>query len=372
MKKVGIICEYNPLHNGHVYHFSKVKQESNADLIILSMSSSFTQRGDLSIIDKFSRTKLALIVGVDLVLECPSIFSMQQASDFCYYHVLNLARCGVDEIWIGSEINDPTIYEKYDSITNSSIFKNLLDEFLESGYSHKLAFSKALEALELQELKSNDLLGLFYHKAILKINPSIKLKTIQRIENNYTDTYYNDSLFQSASAIRNNLNDATKYVPEFVLPYLSNAFDENLLLPFIKYHISISQNLHNICEAAEGIENKLKEILNSNSIDEAVDILYTKRYSKSKIKRLLMNVLISSDYDILELCKKSFDFIRVLGFNKSGRELLSSIKNNIKIYTNIKNNLNPILDHEIKISKILDGIYHTQLFSNELKGPFLK
>ena len=122
MKKVGIICEYNPLHNGHVYHFNKIKEESKADYIILSLSGYLTQRG----------TKLALVMGVDLVIECPSLLSMNEALIFANAHVRNLATANVDEIWIGSEEGNEELYKKYYNLIQKKVFKDILDNFIQN------------------------------------------------------------------------------------------------------------------------------------------------------------------------------------------------------------------------------------------------
>lgn len=370
MKKIGIICEYNPLHNGHIHHFNEVKQQSKADIIILSLSSSFTQRGDLAILNKFDRAKLALTMGVDLVLECPTIFSMSDAAKFSYYHVSNLARVGVDEIWIGSELDDPSIYEKYDRLISSDKFKLQERTLLDNGYSLKLSFTKALAYFGYKELKSNDLLGLFYYKSIKKINPSIRLMTIKRKNNDYQDTMLNSSTIQSATAIRAALDKADTFVPDFVVSYLKKTYSEDMLLPFIKLEV-IKRNFKDLLEANEGIENRLALILNSSNIHEAITSLKTKRYSDTKNKRLLMNCLLGLTKNVYLKASKEFDFLRVLGFNSIGKEYLSSIKKQTKIYTNIKNGINSIFDFELSTSKIIDLIYNDNLMSLEQKGPII-
>ena len=153
MKKVGIIAEYNPFHNGHMYHINQIKEKSNADVIILVMSSSFSSRGDLSIFDKFTKTKQALIAGVDLVIEMPIPYSLQRADLFSKYStdILNLA--GVDEIWIGSEENNIKLYEEAYNNFNTDI-------------KPKDGNSLKKETLDIIPFKSNDILGFFYYKNI--------------------------------------------------------------------------------------------------------------------------------------------------------------------------------------------------------------
>ncbi len=372
MKKVGIICEYNPLHNGHVYHYNQVRSLSNADLIILSLSSSFCQRGDLSIIDKFTKTQLALTMGVDIVIENPTIFSIQEASKFAYFHVLNLVRADVDEIWIGSEQANDKLYERYLNLIESDTFKNKQKEYLLKGYSLKLSFTKTLFDFGIKNLKSNDMLGVFYYKALKELNPSIKLKTIKRENSNYNETEFNKTIFQSATAIRNNIFKAKSYVPSYTYDKLKDCLDEDKLFPFIKYNVLINNHLFNLLETSEGIENRLKLISNAKNFKEALEFLSTKRYSISKIKRLLINVLIDLTKDEFHECELNYNYIRILGFNTKGQKFLKTLKEKTKIVTNIKEGMNISLDIELKISKILDLIYHKDLLKKEQKGPIIK
>lgn len=369
MKKIGIICEYNPLHNGHVHHFMEAKKKSDTDLVILSLSGAFCQRGDLSILDKFTKTKLALEMGVDLVIENPVIFSLEEANRFAYYHVLNLVRAKVDEIWIGSEEADETLFAKYLEVIESVAFKECQASFLKEGFSLKLSFVKALEKFPVPAIKSNDMLGIFYLKALRDLNSNILLKTIKRKSSNYQENTFNATMFQSATAIRANISQANDFVPSYTLNALKTAFNEDMLLPLVKYQIILNQDLDNLLEASEGIENRLKLILNDTTFTDAISTLATKRYSNAKLKRLLINVLFHITKDTYNNSMFEYDFLRVLGFNEVGQSYLKELKKKIKIYTNIKEGINSIFDLELKISKILDLIYHTDLLMLEQSGP---
>lgn len=366
MKKVGIICEYNPLHNGHIYHYNQIKKESNADIIILSMSSSLTQRGDLAVLDKFTRTEHALKMGIDLIIECPSILSMNEAYKFAYAHVYNLNKLNIDEIWIGSECNDIELIKKYYTIKESIEFQNKVDNYLKNGLSFKDSYKKAFKDLNSDELKSNDMLGLYYYEAILNINSNIKLKTIKRT-NSFIENDFNSSNIQSASSIRCNIDKAYNYVPDYVFKDLNNIFDIDKIVPFIKYNI-LSKKLNNLAESCEGIENRLK-FIKKDKFELIVDELKTKRYTEAKIKRLLLDVCFNITKDDIEYSLNNFDYIRVLGFNDTGKSYLNNIKKNIIIYTNIKEGINKSLDKELYISKVIDLIYNTNLFIQEQKGP---
>ena len=192
MKIVGLIVEYNPLHNGHKYHIEKVKSESKADILIAVMSSSFTMRGELSLFDKFTKTNQALNSGIDIVIELPFILTVQNSDLFAKHAVsiLNLAK--VNEIWIGSESNDPfrfeNCYNEFQKPSNQAKIKELLN----SGMSYKMATNTIFN------LPSNDLLGYSYYKAIKDNNYNILLNTIKRVGDNYLDNKNTDALYTSA------------------------------------------------------------------------------------------------------------------------------------------------------------------------------
>jgi len=363
LKKVGIIVEYNPLHNGHIYHINKIKESSGADIIIAVMSSSITMRGDLSIYNKFEKTKQALLASVDLVVELPFILAMQRADIFALNAIKILNLLHVNEIWIGSEENNIKIYE--DAYIKYKSNHDLINDYIKKGLSYKEAYNN------IYNLKSNDILGFSYYKAIKDNNFNIKLKTIKRINSEYLETSPKDNNITSALAIRSNLDLLNQYTPKYVYEN-KNILDENKIFNYLKYTIlTKSKNeLKEIFFVDEGLENKLGDIKDYNNLDEFINYLSTKRYTKSRIKRMLYYILFNIKKDDINKLS-NIDFIRVLGFNEIGNNYLSKIKNDIKIYTNIKNGINNILDIELKVSKILDSIYNIDLFKNEQKAPVM-
>lgn len=360
MKKIGIICEYNPLHNGHVYHFNKIKSESKADIIICVMSSSFSSRGDLSLFDKFTKTKQALNLGIDLIVELPLIYTLQRADIFADNAVKILNLLKVDEIWIGSETNDLSLYEKY---YNNDIIDNKSD------------YSTSYKDKSNIDLLSNDILGYSYFKSIKNNNFNIKLNTIKRITNNYLDKNLNTSNIQSALSIRTNIDSIDKYTPDYVYNDKNKILDENTLFPYIKYKIITSSinKLNSLYFVDEGIEYKLKDIYKFNNYNDFIEYLSNKRYTKSRIKRMLIYILLNiTKSKANDIYKNDINFIRILGYNTIGKQYLSSIKKNINIYTNIKNNINQILDIELNTSKLIDTIYNTNIFTLEQNKPITK
>jgi len=355
LKIVGIIVEYNPLHNGHLYHFNKIKELSNANIVVAIMSSSFTMRGDLSLFDKFTKAKQAINLGIDIVLENPFLYTVNRADIYAKNCVDFLNLLNVCEIWIGSELNDVNIYKEYlDSFNNNKIKENQID-----GISYKTA------SLNELPFKSNDILGFFYYKHIIDNNYNIILKTIKREGNDYLDNEIS-SIYPSAKAIRCNLDKIDLYTPKFVYNNKDKILDENKLFKFIKYKIISSDKLYlkNIFLVDEGIENRLKDIYKFDDYNSFLEYMISKRYTKTRIKRMLLNILFDVTKDINNNLSK-IDFVRILDFNDIGRSYLNKIKKNVKIYTNIKEGINNIFDTELKISKILDLIYNIDLFKQE-------
>ena len=355
MKIVGIIVEYNPLHNGHAYHVNKIKELASPDLIIAVMSGSITMRGDLSIHDKFNKAIEALNNSVDIVIELPMVYSVERADIFCKNAVDLLSYMMVDEIWIGSEENNTLLYEKYynDPISTTPI----------NGQSYKKS------SFEQMPFSSNDILGYGYYKAIRDNNYNIKLNTIKREASNYLDKAPTHTSITSALAIRGNLELIKDYCPSYVS---TKALAEEKLFPYLKYKIltTTPSELKEIFFVDEGMENKLIEIKSFNSLNEFIKHLTSKRYTSTRIKRMLVYILFNiKKIDINELLMDKIPYVRVLGYSKNGKDYINKIKKDVLIYTNIKEGLHKSLDIELRISRLLDYIYDLDLFTLEQRGP---
>ncbi|MBD5391036.1 nucleotidyltransferase family protein, partial [bacterium] len=325
MKIVGTIVEYNPLHNGHIYAINKIKRLSQADGIVVILSGNFTMRGDLSIFDKFEKTRQCLKAGIDLVIELPFVCAVQNADLFAKNAIYLLHLAQVHEIWIGSESNNPTLYKECYQKWIKPASQEKIKELLALGYSYKEATASIIN------LPSNDLLGFSYYKAIEEFNYSMKLNTIKRI-GNYDSTEAKE--YASAYAIRRNLSLLPSYCPPYVDATLIREKDS--VFPYLKYKIlsSTPTELKEIFFVEEGLENKLKEISNFSSSTDFIDFLATKRYTKSRIQRMLAYILFNITKKDME--DKEINFIRVLGYSSIGKTYLNQIKKNGIIYTNIK------------------------------------
>jgi len=358
LKITGIIAEYNPLHNGHVYHFSNI----NSDLKILIISSSFTMRGDLSIFDKFTKTKQALDLGYDLVIELPFVYTLERADIYANNNIKFLNLCKINEILIGSEENNISLYGKY------------YKEFMQDKINLSDGISYKVSSLNQLPFKSNDILGFFYYKSIKDNKYNIDLKTIKREGNDYLDSLLSNN-YSSAKSIRLNLSKMNEYCPSFVAKDKDKILDEAKLFKYLKYEIlnKSTSELKEIFLVDEGLENKIKDVYKYDSLKEFISSLVSKRYTETRIKRMLDYILFNiKKKDINEIYEKDINFIRVLGFNNKGKEYLNSLKKNVNIYTNIKEGINDIFDIELKISKILDNIYDINLLKNEQSSPIIK
>ena len=351
MVKVGIICEYNPFHNGHKYHIDKIKEMFPDSMIILAMSSCFTQRGDISIINKWDKTKIALDNNVDLVVEIPTKYVIQSADTFAKA-VDILDYLGCDYLVFGSETNDVEKLKEICTIQSSKEYNDEVKSHMDKGISYKNALFKALKPYGIDDIEPNDTLGVSYIKEINRINSKMVPVTIKRT-NNYNSNEL-DSEIISANAIRDNINniDIKKYVPKnaIVNYYTPSYFD------LLKYKIITDDDLEEYNLVDEGIENRLKKYaLESNSIEELINKVKTKRYTVNKLKRMFISILLSFKKKDNE---KDIKYIRVLGFNNIGQKYLNSIKKDVKapIYTKF----NKDLEFELKVTNIYSMIVNDE------------
>lgn len=364
MEKIGIICEYNPFHNGHLYHIEKIKEMYPNSLIVLIMSSSFTQRGDISILNKWEKTEIALSYGIDLVIELPFEFSSQGADIFAKGAIKLLKELNIEKLVFGSEENNKDELINLANIQlNNKDYNKLVKEYLDKGYNYPTAMSLALKDISGNTIKTpNDLLGLSYTKEIIKQNANIEIITIKRT-NDFHNTKLNEKIV-SASAIRNNLTDKNlkDYVPSLTYKYLKNKNINNNYFSYLKYKILLEQkDIEKYQTVDEGIHNRiLKYIEEANSKEELIEKIKTKRYTYNKINRMLTHILCGFTKE--EAKNIDINYIRVLGFNKKGMNYLTKIKKvtTLPIITNIKKEYNNLLQREIKIDKIYSLIMNDE------------
>ena len=352
MEAVGIICEYNPFHNGHIYHINKIKEMFPDDIIVLVMSGNFTQRGDVSIIDKWSKTDIALNY-VNLVIELPFVFSVQSADNFAHGAITILKNMGVSKIIFGTESLDTSKLRKIAEMQKKDEYNDLVLKYLDDGVNYPTAMAKAVYNLTKIKIESpNDLLGLSYIKEL--DGSSIKTFTIKRT-NDFHDKKLTDNI-ASATSIRAAIKDKKnikKYVPLETYNCLKNPHFNDDYFDYLKYKIiSEVDSLDKYLNVDEGIENRIKKyIYESSSFNDLINKVKTKRYTYNKINRMFTNILCGFTKEMAKKFKDP-DYIRILGFNKKGRKYLKNVKNSsLPIITKYTNKYE-MLDIEMKVSYI--------------------
>ena len=362
---VGIIAEYNPFHNGHLYHLNKVKELFPDRTICLILAGNFLNRGDLSIINKWDKTKLALHYGIDLIVELPFAFATQAADIYAYGAINILDNLKCEYLVFGSELNDINKLNKIADIMLKNNFQEDLSIYLNKGFNYPTSISKILKKHTNIEIKNpNDLLGLSYIKEIKKINSKIKPISIQRT-NDYHSTQLDNNIV-SATSIRNALKekkDILKYVPKETLKYINNI-DLNDYFNILKHQIIIDC-LTKYQDIDEKLANSFKKnIMKSNNIEELILLVKSKNYTYNKIKRALIHILCGMKKDNYQL-----KYIRILGFNKKGQSYLNKIKKDIKLP--IITNYNQQLDLELQVTKIYSIISNIDI-KKELQKPIIQ
>ena len=354
--RVGIVVEYNPFHNGHIYQINEIKKIYKDASIVVVMSSSITMRGELSVLNKWQKTLVALDNGVDLVIELPSVFC-QSADTFAYNAIKLLNEVKIDVLVFGSESENIDELIKIAKIQmNNKKFDALVKSYMNKGLNYPTSLSNAIyELTHLKVDKPNDILAVSYIKSILEINSKIIIKPIKRTTD-YNDILSNETII-SATNIRNkylNNVDFKNSVPNLTYKFMSeNKFNFDLMFKLIKYNILANKdNLNTFHLVDDSISSRIyKSALISNNTEELISNIKTKRYTYNRINRTLLFILFNINKE--EAKQFKLEYIRILGMNKKGKEILKSIKNNtsLPILTKFKKDYK-LLDYELKITTI--------------------
>lgn len=386
MNITGIISEYNPLHKGHIYHIEKTKELTNADALVCVMSGNFVQRGTPSIIDKWNRTKMALLNGIDLVIELPVIYSLSSAEFFSFGAVSLLNSLGIiNNICFGSEYGDinTLFYLANVLYKEPSEYKLSLKSNLDKGIAYPSARSNAMydfiskhssdiniknQLLEILN-SSNNILGIEYCKSLLKLGSSLKAFTVKREGGSYNSESL-DFNYVSATAIRKclketnyDINELEKYLPnatyDLIKTLVGQSYNftfEDLVLPYIKYKsLNMNRNIENLPDVSEGIHNKIyKELQNAATYNELISRIKSKRFTYTRISRILCQFFIGFDSLNTSLLRTlPCPYARILGFNDTGAKVLKEAKINtsIPLITKIPKNINETLALDLQATK---------------------
>lgn len=359
LRTVGLIVEYNPFHNGHLYHLRQSAKITEADAVVAVMSGHFLQRGEPAMWDKWTRTRMALAGGCDLVIELPVAYAAQAAEWFAYGAVSLLEATGVvDAFCFGTESGQlaPLMKAAELAAEEPPSFRALLKSKLETGMSYPSAYSETIQSSLLEQGcidaagfpfdQPNHTLGLHYLIALHRIRGKMKPYTIAREKAQYNQTALTDSSIASATAIRkllletDKLEETRSFVPESTYDILADRRSSGI--PPVQwehykdalFHALLTSSPHQLSELreiTEGLEYRILNAppsLNEWSFESLLALLKTKRYTRTKLQRALLSILLGhakSDFTPEKLAG-GIQYIRVLGFTEKGQTLLKRMR----------------------------------------------
>lgn len=395
MKKIGIVVEYNPFHNGHLYQIQKIKEKFGKDCFIsVVMSGDFVQRGEVSFLNKWEKTKIALENEVDLVVELPVYYAIQNAEIFSKMAVKILDYLGMEIQVFGAENDEIKIFEEIITLQKSDEYNKKIQEKIKLGNNYILSQRKILEEYGYRDfIKSNNILGLEYVRAILQDKLNIKPYIIKREISEYNEekVEIERENFVSASFIRKIFDskdekkwmELKNFIPKNIHKFLINKmYNKNIeyknikneFLKLVKYRMVIDDNkkILEIFDMTEQLYSRIfNAILNSTNYETFLKKIKAKNISLKRIDRILLNILL----DIRKL-DENIDYIRVLGFNEIGREYLKKLKKEEKdiIFVNWKDieKSKEICRQKIKIEKNTFILKEMILNEKEKLNPIIK
>ena len=376
MKTAAIICEYNPFHNGHKFHIEETRRKTGADSVIAIMSGNFVQRGDIAVFDKSIRAKAAILGGADLVIELPALYSSASAEFFAYNAVKILNSLGtVDFLSFGAETLDPcqiTQIAKF-LAEEPSEFSDKMKHYFSEGLSFPAARSKALSEFwgtEAEKIIStpNNILGIEYAKALYLTNSSISPCPILRKGAAHDSTLTSGNI-ASATYIRdliqkNQWPNFKNFIPDFAAGLFSEArvhsiksLEKAILCELIK---APTDRLKSISDVSEGLENRLKEAaLTSRTLEELIDKVKTKRYTHSRIRRIVLSAYLGITK---ELRQTPPQYIKILEHNGVGQKIIAHAKKSatlpiVRNTSQVNKLKNPFIKNQWELERTFDSIY---------------
>lgn len=413
MKAVGLVTEYNPFHNGHLYHLNKAMELTGADISVAVMSGDFVQRGEPAVLDKYTRASMALNSGVNLVIELPVNYAVSSAESFAAGALKVLDYIKADSIAFGSESGDIEGLSKLAHILcdNEDTLYKEISKYTANGISYAAARQKVVEKLTDKDTaalltSSNNILAVEYLKAIIKNNYAIKPYTVQRQGDSYNDTDIR-SEYASATALRENLkaDNISEYIPvkaglilssntNYIYPdditevlftrlldiLFASNYDKNVFIENVMQYPDVSKEIAGrLYKSAmdmitrtvpQGAESKDNGMFSFGSLCEHIK---TKEVPLSRIKRALVRITLGLDKKHMEKYANE-PYIRVLGFDKKGQEYLSYIRKNVEVplITKTADYKEMLLDdiHAANIyNMIVAGKYGVKELGDFVRGP---
>ena len=393
---LGIVAEYNPFHNGHLYHLEKSKKDTNSNYTVAIMSGNFTQRGSASLVDKWSKAEAAISSGIDLVIELPVLYATSSAENFAEGAVKILDSLNiVDYISFGAETDDVEVLDKCADVLyhEPKKYKTLLAHELSKGVSYPKARESAL-MMYLSNIRKfanvlsspNNILAIEYLKAMKKLKSNLQPYSIQRYEVGYNDLTYTKNT-ASSTAIRNMIKNNGFGALSSLMPMSSYSilmknikighvipdFEKEIIYALRKM---TTAEIKELPDVSEGLESSIKKAANScNTLTEFMNIIKSKRYTSTRIQRILVYALLGITKKDMAMSRRIQPYIRVLGLNKRGKFLISEIAKanpKLEIITSVKqftdNNSNKslqaMLDKDILATNIYTIGYDEDSWSN--------
>lgn len=398
MRTVGLVVEYNPLHNGHVYHFTEAKKQTAADAAVAVMSGYFLQRGEPAIASKWARTEMALRMGADLVLELPFAYAAQNAEQFAFGAVATLDATGIiDTLCFGSESGQIERIQTLASLLTDEpdAFRTALATELARGVSYPAAYGRAAAQLlgdadtHKDTGEPNNILGLNYCLALRRLKSSITPATITRQKAGYHDTEMTDTRIASATALRKHLLESgnlltiAPYVPSSTLAVLTDEQNAGRFpvtwddfFPHVQHTLltQTPEGLALIHEMTEGLEHRLLAALpQAATFHEFMESIKTKRYTWTRLQRLLLYSMLHVTHDQMKQATMAGPaYIRVLGFSDTGRELLRQMKKTarVPVLTRVPKSKHPLLALDVRAAAVYALAYPLELRLREIQREY--
>ncbi len=385
---LGVIAEYNPFHTGHLYHILESKKLSKTDYTVVVMSGNFVQRGNTSIVDKWTKTEMALKCGADLILELPTIYSISSAENFAEGSIRILDSLGIVDIFsFGNEHCDISVLDDIANVLykEPKEYSTILNRELQKGLSFPKARENAL-MLYLNDIRRyasvlsspNNILGIEYLKALKRTKSFMQPLAVNRYGTQYNSTTVSNG-FASATAIRELIKkrdfiEVAKVMPKSSFNFLKDSIFKGQYVPDIvkfekeilyKFRTMSQEQINDLPDVNEGLDVVLKKAANScNTLKEFFNIAKTRRFTQTRLQRVCLYALLGITKKDMQTSKKIQPYIRVLGFNNKGKELISEVHRQnpkLPIVTSVKkfmdSNANRSLKSMLEIDINATNIY---------------
>lgn len=388
-KVLGIIAEYNPFHNGHLFHIQESINQAEADATVCVISGNFVQRGNTSIIDKWTKAKMAILNGADLVIELPTIYSTSSAENFAEGAIKLLDSLGIiDTVSFGMEAKDLATLNNIANVLyqEPKEYVTMLNHELGKGVSFPKARENAL-MVYLNDVKryanvlagANNILAIEYLKAIKKLKSPLNPIGVKREKVLYHDEIIVDD-FASATAIRKMISnrqfdDIRKVIPRSSYILLGQELKKgHYVLDLSKFQKEIIYILRKMTleeikalpDVTEGLEHVIKNAADScNNIIDLVNIIKSKRYTQTRIQRILIYALLGITQKMMETSKKTVPYARILGYTEKGKSLMSEMMQlnpKLNMVTSVKKFIETSKNKALKEMLQLD-IYATNVYT---------